>query len=195
MKMVKLEKWFINSERHSEQVNNRVKKLLQLANVKENQKYLEVGCGVGAVCKYVAENYLLNVTGIDIDPEQIQIAQEGSKDVKNIRFLIAEATDLPFPDEDFDIVLSFGTTHHIPNWLDALSEIRRVLKPKGYFIYYDLLYSRLLAKLGRSFKHSYGITTMPELNSFIQRSNFSTVYASAKNSLIWYDYEAVYHSE
>jgi len=194
MKMVKFEKWFINSEKHSERVINRAEKLLQFAEMKEGKKYLEVGCGNGAVCKSVAKKYPLDVTGVDVDPEQIKLAQESSSDVQNIRFLKADATCLPFQDKDFDIILSFGTTHHISNWLDALSEIRRVLKPKGYFIYYELLYSELLAKLGRSFKHSYGITTMNDLNSFIQNNDFSAIHTSAKNSLIWYDYEAVYQS-
>jgi ubiquinone/menaquinone biosynthesis C-methylase UbiE len=194
MKMVKFEKWFINSEKHAQQVINRAEKLLQFVNVKKNQNYLEVGCGGGAVCRYVADKYPWNVTGVDVDLEQIQLAQKDSDDKQNIRFLITDATRLPFQDEDFDIVLSFGTTHHISNWLDALSEIRRVLKPEGYFIYYDLIYLKMMARLGRSFKHSFGITAMPELDSFIQKYDFTTIYTSTKKSLIWYDYEAVYQS-
>ncbi len=194
MKMVKLEKLFINSGKHAERTINRAEKLLQFADVENPQNFLEVGCGNGSVCKYVAENYSWNVTGIDVDPEQIHLAQESSSDIQNIRFLTTDATCLPFPDKELDMVLSFGTTHHISNWLGALSEIRRVLKTKGYFIYFDLLYPGLLAKLGRSFKHSYGITTKYELDSFIQKNNFSTVYSSVKNSLIWYNYEAVYQS-
>jgi len=194
MKMVKFEKWFINSNKHAERAVNRAAKLLQLAELKENQNFLEVGCGTGAVCKYVAKKYLCEVTGVDVDPEQIQLAQESSHDITSIRFMIADATRLPFPDNNFDVVLSFGTTHHISNWLDALSEIRRVLKPKGYFIYYELIYSKPMAKLGRSFKHSYGIVTMPELNSFVIENNYSEVHTSIKNSFIWYDFQAVYKS-
>ena len=194
MKMVIFEKWFINSEKHSEQVKNRAEKLLKFADIRENQNYLEVGCGNGSVCRYVATNYPLHVTGVDVDPRQIQLAQESSQDIKNVRFLTADATNLPFPDKDFDIVLSFGTTHHISNWLGALSEIRRVLNSEGYFIYYDLVYPELLAKLGRSFKHSYGIITMPEINSFIMANNYCEVHTSIKNSFIWYDYQAVYKS-
>jgi ubiquinone/menaquinone biosynthesis C-methylase UbiE len=107
-------------------------------------------------------------------------------------FMATDATNLPFPDNDFDIVLSFGVMHHISNWLDALEEIKRVLKPKGHFIYFDLIYPELIAKLGRSFKHSYGITTMHDLDSFMQENSFSTVHASLKKSLIWHHYEAVY---
>ena len=192
MKMVKLEKWFINSQRHAERVIGRTEKLLRFTDVKENQNFLEVGCGIGAVSKYVAGKYPLNVTGIDIDPEQVQLAQKGINDVPNIHFLAAEATNLPFPDNDFDIVLSFGVTHHISNWLDALREIKRVLKPGGYFIYVDLMYSKLLARFGRSFKHSYGMTTTPDLNSFIRENHFSTIHTSLKKALIWNNHEAVY---
>ena len=134
MKMVKIEKWFMNRLQHTKQAINRAEKLLHFVNIKEKQNFLEVGCGNGAVSKHVAQKYLLNVTGVDVDPEQIQLAQESIDDILNIHFLEVDATNLPFPDNDFDVVLSFGVMHHISNWLDALGEIRRVLKPKGYFI-------------------------------------------------------------
>ena len=194
MKMVKFEKWFINSAKHAEQTVNRAEKLLQMVDVKENDKYLEVGCGIGAVCRHIASKYHCDVTGVDVDPEQIKTAQESCRGIPNVNFHEADATNLPFSDKEFDIVLSFGTTHHISNWVDALGEIRRVMKPEGYFVYYDLVYTRLLARLGRSFRHSYGIITMPELDSFARMNNLSTVHTLTKNSLIWYDYEAVYKS-
>ena len=194
MKMVKFEKWFINSTKHAEQTINRAEKLLKLVDVKEDRKYLEVGCGIGAVCRHVATKYNCDVTGVDVDPKQIKIAQESSKDIKNIRFTEADATDLPFPDKEFDIVLSFGTTHHIPDWPAALGEIRRVLIPEGHFIYYDLVYTEFFARLGRSLARNYGIVTRSELNSFVQANGYSEIHTSIKNSLIWYDYEAVYRS-
>ena len=194
MKMVRIEKWFINREQHGERVIKRAEKLVSFVKVKEKQNFLEAGCGNGAVSKHIAKKYLLNVTGVDVDPEQIQLAQENIDGIPNIRFLTADATNLPFPDNDFDIVLSFGVTHHISNWLDALKEIRRVLKPKGYFIYADLIYSEWMAKFGRSFKHSYGITTMRDLDSFIQENGFSTIHASMTNALVWHHCEFVYQS-
>ena len=194
MKMVKIEKWFINRSQHAEYVINRAEKLMHFINAEEKQSFLEVGCGNGAVCKHVVKKYLLNVTGVDIDPEQIQLAQENSDDTPDIQFSVVDATKLPFQDNDFDIVLSFGVMHHISNWLNALGEIRRVLKPGGYFIYYDLIYSEPIARFGRSFKHSYGITTKRDLDSFIQQNNLTTIHASSKKSLLWHQHEAVYQS-
>jgi ubiquinone/menaquinone biosynthesis C-methylase UbiE len=193
VKLGKIEKWFMNRPQHAEHVINRAEKLLHFVDVNENQSFLEVGCGNGAVSRYIAEKYRLNVTGIDVDPEMIQLTQENIGDLSNVRFLAVDATNLPFDDGDFDIVLSSGVMHHISNWLDALQEVNRVLKPKGYFIYVDIVYSKLLARIGRSFKHSYGITTIQDLNSFIEKNNFSTIHSSLSKSFIFNHYEAVYH--
>jgi len=83
--------------------------------------------------------------------------------------------------------------HHISNWLDALEEIKRVLKSKGYFIYFDILFSDRLAKIGKLFKHSYGIVTANNLNSFMEKNNFSTIYSSPlEKDIFGNSYKAVY---
>jgi len=154
-----------------------------------------VGCGSGGVSRYIAERYLLNVTGTDLDPELVQLARENIDDTSNIQFLEADSTNLPFEDNHFDIVLSFGVMHHIPNWLDALREIKRILRPKGYLVYFDIVYPGFTAWVGRFFKHKYGITTLQDLNSFIEKSNFSTIQSSLSKSLFLHQYEAVYRKD
>jgi ubiquinone/menaquinone biosynthesis C-methylase UbiE len=192
MKMGKIEKWFLNKPQHAKRVIDRAEKLLHFAKVQGRQKFLEIGCGSGAVSKHIAKKYILNVTGTDVDPDQIKLAQKNIDDIPHILFVEADATNLPFSDVDFDIVLSFGVMHHIFNWLDALNEIKRVLKTNGYFIYFDIFYPEWVAKIGRSFKHNYGITTIDDLNSFIERNNFSTIYSTLSRTPILHNYEAVY---
>lgn len=193
MKLGKIEKWFMTRPQHAEHIINIAEKLLNFTNVKEKQNFLEIGCGNGAVSKNIAKKYCLNVTGTDVDPEMIQLAQENIDNVPNIRFLEANATNLPFQDNDFDIVLSFGVMHHISNWVDALNEINRVLKPKGYFICFDLFYPKWAAKIGKLFKHNYGVTTLHDLNLFIEKNNFSTIHSSPlSKGLFGNSYEAVY---
>lgn len=194
MKLGRIEKWFMNRSKHAQRVISRVERLLQFADFKEEQEFLEVGCGSGAVCRYIAKRYDFNVTGTDVDGEQIKRAQADIDDVTNLRFLEANATDLPFGGNDFDIVLSFQVMHHISNWLDALEETRRVLRPKGYFVCVDIVYPKWSAKLGKMFKHKYGITTLPALNSFIEKHNFSTIYSSLSKLLLFHQYQAVYRS-
>ncbi len=192
MELGKIEKWFMNRPKHAKHVITRAEKLFRLVDVKEKQNLLEVGCGNGAVSKHFAKVYPLTVTGTDVDSEQIKLAKESIDGIPNVRFLEADATNLPFEDNGFDIILSFQVMHHISNWLDALKETRRVLRPKGYFIYADLVYPKLTAKIGKMFKHNYGITTLHDLSSFVQKNGFSTVHSSLSKSLILNHYEAVY---
>lgn len=182
----------MNRPGHTKHVIKLAEKLLNFVEVKENQRFLEVGCGSGAVSKHIAENYHLNVTGTDLDADQIELALESVKDVPTIRFLEADATKLPFKDNDFDIVLSFGVMHHIPNWLDALEEIKRVLKPKGFFVYWDLLFHKWSAKIWKLFTKNYGITTLNDLNSFMEKNSFTVIYTSSSTSLFGKHYEAVF---
>jgi ubiquinone/menaquinone biosynthesis C-methylase UbiE len=192
MKLGKIEKWFMNRPKHAERVIGRAEKLLNFADIKENQKFLEIGCGNGATSKYMAKKYHLNVTGTDVDSEQIQLAQKNIDDIPNVRFLEADATNLPFEDNDFDIILSFQVLHHISNWLDALEEIKRVLKPKGYFICVDSVYPKWTARIAELFKDKYGVTTLYDLSSFTEKNNFSTIHSSLSKLLIFHYYEAVY---
>jgi ubiquinone/menaquinone biosynthesis C-methylase UbiE len=192
MKLGKIEKWFMNRSKHAERVIDHVEKLLNFVVTKENQNFLEIGCGNGATSKYVAKRYPLNVTGTDVDSEQIQLAQENLDDIPNVRFLAADATGLPFENDDFDIVLSFQVLHHISNWLDALEEMKRVLKPKGYFICVDTVYPKWSAKIAELFKHKYGVTTISDLNASLEKNNFSTIHSSLSKWLIFHQYEAVY---
>jgi ubiquinone/menaquinone biosynthesis C-methylase UbiE len=194
MELGRIEKWFMNRPKHAKHVIARAEKLFGFVELKETRNFLEVGCGNGAVSKHFAKEYPLTVTGTDVDLEQIHLAKESIDDIPNVRFLKADATNLPFEDGGFDIVLSFQVMHHISNWLDALKEIRRVLRPKGYFIYADLLYPKLTAKMGKMFKHNYGITTLHDLTSFVQENDFSTIHSSLSKSLIFNHYEAVYRS-
>ena len=192
MKLGRIEKCFMNRPQHAEGTIDRAEKLLRFVSIKEKQNFLEVGCGIGAVSKHIAKKYLLNVTGTDIDPDQIRLAQQNIGNLPNIRFLEADATNLPFQDNDFDVVLSFGVMHHISKWLDALAEINRVLKTGGYFIYWDLVYPKWSANIARLFKDKYGVTTIQDLNLFIANNSFSTIHSSLSKFVIFNHYKAVY---
>src|SRR6266542_1102195 len=54
----------------------------------------------------------------------------------------ADATQLPFPDDRFDAVLSFIMLHHVIDWEAAVGEAIRVLRPGGVLVGYDLVASR-----------------------------------------------------
>ena len=77
------------------------------------------------VASHLSEQYQWDVTGIDLDPEQIEIAEGDHTEDQRLRFFEADTTELPFEDREFDMVLCFDVLHHIPDWDKALSEISR----------------------------------------------------------------------
>ena len=100
---------------------------------------LEVGAGAGAVAERIAgENPDVSFSVVDIDPKMVASARERLAGVPNVVVEQADATALPFADASFDAVLSCLMLHHVIEWEAALAEVKRVLKPGGRLIGYDL---------------------------------------------------------
>src|SRR6266480_5733342 len=93
---------------------------------------LEVGCGIATDGIEFARNGA-NYVGIDLTPRSIELAKERFAlfGVAG-RFEVANAEEwLPFPDDSFDHVYSFGVIHHSPVPERIVREIYRVLRPGG----------------------------------------------------------------
>ncbi|MFP4557573.1 MAG: class I SAM-dependent methyltransferase [Bacteroidales bacterium] len=101
------------------------------------KRILEVGCGRGGGLSYLAR-YLQpeSVVGIDLNAKAVKFCKEHYKET-NVRFIQGDAQELPFADDDFDIVLNVESSHRYPNTNVFFSEVRRVLKPGGYFLFAD----------------------------------------------------------
>jgi ubiquinone/menaquinone biosynthesis C-methylase UbiE len=138
MRMTGIEKRFVNGIGHSRSVAEEAVRRLCHVRVHRGWSYLDVGCGNGAAALLVAKTYGVRVVGVDVDPDQIAAARNRTGDRTDVLFATADATCLPFEDARFDVVASYKTTHHVPQWSSALAEMRRVLKPHGYLVYADL---------------------------------------------------------
>src|SRR6516164_2593476 len=104
MKMTRFEKFFVNSAGRSRRVAEYAERMLRLVGFSAGQSYLDFGCGNGAAAIRLASKLGVKVTGIDVDPEQIEAARERGKETAKVRFLAAEGTQLPFGDNEFDFV-------------------------------------------------------------------------------------------
>ena len=100
-----------------------------------NEKVLEIGVGIGTDLISYAKNGA-KVSGIDLSQEAINLTTKHFQTLglKADNLLIADAENLPFEENYFDLVYSFGVLHHTPDTYKAVSEILRVLKPQGKFI-------------------------------------------------------------
>lgn len=108
--------------------------ILSFADFKsgKDKKVLEVGVGAATDFLQWAKNGA-ELYGIDLTPEAVAYAEHrlqlynlAAKEIK-----VNDAENLPFQDNFFDIVYSWGVIHHSPDTPKALSEIIRVLKPGG----------------------------------------------------------------
>lgn len=98
------------------------------------QKVLEVGCGIGTDLISFARSGAY-VYGMDFSVESLRHASSQLRVYKLPGNLIfADAESLPFFESFFDFAYSWGCLHHTPNPSQAISEMRRVLKPGGKFL-------------------------------------------------------------
>ena len=107
----------------------------------EGARVLEVGCGPGRLSILLAHRHGLRVTGLDLDPEMIELARANAtatSDGDTPSFEVGNASALSFPDESFDLVVSTLSMHHWTDVRAALSEIGRVLRPNGRALVWDL---------------------------------------------------------
>jgi ubiquinone/menaquinone biosynthesis C-methylase UbiE len=112
-------------------------------------KVLDIGCGSGLLAIKIAKIYNnAKITGIDYWGKEFNYCQKQCEDnarIENvdhcIEFLKASATNLPFADENFDLVISNLTFHEVrsgKNKIDLIKEALRVLKKGGKFVFQDL---------------------------------------------------------
>jgi len=94
---------------------------------------LEIGCGIGTDGLQFARHGA-RYTGVDLTPAAIRMSRErfelfGAQG----RFEVANAEELPFPDESFDHIYICGVIHHSPNAEAIVHHMYRVLRPGGSF--------------------------------------------------------------
>lgn len=96
-----------------------------------NKKVLEIGVGLGADHQMFAENGAI-LSGCDLTERAIEHTSNRLKLLELSSTLeVADAEKLPYADQQFDLVYSWGVIHHSPDTPAAALEIFRVMKPQG----------------------------------------------------------------
>lgn len=103
------------------------------------QEVLEIGCGRGGGSSYLMQHLKpKTLTAVDISHVTIERCKQTHK-ISGLSFMRANAESLQFADSTFDAVVCIESSHCYLSRARFLAEVARVLRPKGYFLYADLL--------------------------------------------------------
>jgi len=115
---------------HREWKNN----LINWMAPQKNQKLADIAGGTGDIARKFLNNGGHSAYIIDINEEMIKSGKVNKKSLKNIKWLVASAEDIPIDDNTFErATMGFGL-RNVTNRAQALKEVYRILKPGGRFI-------------------------------------------------------------
>jgi len=109
-------------------------RLVALAAPLPGARVLDVGCGTGIVARRAAPRVGPGgrVVGLDLNEGMLAVAAAASSTMRPpIEWRQGNATSLPFPDGDFDVVFCQQTLQFVPDRSAAVREMHRVLRPRG----------------------------------------------------------------
>ncbi len=91
-------------------------------------KILDIGCGEGDVLLQLSEMGYTSLYGVDLSDEAVKRAKELNP---KINFTVGDVEQLPFDDEEFDVIVCSHSFHHYPDPALAMSEMYRALQRNG----------------------------------------------------------------
>lgn len=143
----------------------------------DGKDVLELATGPGMIAKNIAYA-ARSVVATDFAEKMIATAKKNGCP-KNITFEVADATDLQYNNNSFDIVIIASALHIMPNPEKAMQEISRVLKDGGTLIAPNFIFSgrknlwqHFLSLIGVKFAHEW---TAEEYTDFLQQNGWQIV--------------------
>lgn len=110
----------------------KMKAFKKLVNHQQFDKILDIGCAGGTLTNKISQIFPQSyISGVDVYSDAIEFAK---KKYPHIKFIKADAHNLPFKSNFFDLVICYETIEHVDKPEQVLIEIRKVLSKKGVAI-------------------------------------------------------------
>lgn len=168
-------------------------------------KILDVGTGTARIpilmCQHQPQ-YL--ITGVDLAQSMLIIGHRNVAEAgltQRIRLERVDSKKMPYPDLEFDMIISNSLVHHLPDPLSFFGEIKRLVRPGGAILIRDLirpendlLVNELVAKVGGDYdSHQQQLfhdslkaaLTLAEVQELIDRVGLSQVKLTQSSELHW----------
>ena len=110
--------------------------LVRVAALQAGERVLDVGCGTGVVTRLAAERVRPGgvVAGLDVNAGMLAVARSITPPDLGVEWYEASAESMPLPDEAFDVVLCQMSLQFVPDRLQGVREMRRVLASGGRLV-------------------------------------------------------------
>lgn len=158
------------------------KDFVAMLDLKPGQRVLDVGCGIGGGNFYMAKEHNVEVVGMDLSSNMIEIAMERATENKGLKvqFEIADVTKRSYTEESFDVVYSRDTILHIKDKEALFEKFLTWLKPGGKLLISDYCcgevphseaFQKYVAQRG------YALCTPQQYGKLIEKAGFINVKA------------------
>jgi len=160
--------WDAGTRSHSDSLLNTNRYLADTVAVREGERVLDAGCGVGGSALWLAEQRGADVVGITVVPGEVALARRYAADrglEGSVRFQLADYTRTPFPSESFDVLWAQESACHAAEPQLFYREAARLLRPGGRLVLSDGMrrrrpFDRLSERLLRKWAEGWAVTDL-----------------------------------
>ncbi|MFC4557051.1 class I SAM-dependent methyltransferase [Virgibacillus kekensis] len=125
---------YVTSSTHS--TGSDLELMVEWLSLGLDKTVLDIATGGGHVAKKLSP-HVGKLVATDLTKEMLENTAKHLKEYKNISYEVADAGDLPYEDNSFDIITCRIAAHHFPQPKKFVKEVARVLKPGGKFLFID----------------------------------------------------------
>lgn len=119
-------------------LNKTLSLLKSWAQILPGETVLDVACGTGELERLLlSENPQQKITGVDLSEEMVKTAKQKLSAYPQLVWKTAKASELPFDNARFDIIVCASAFHYFDEPLACLKETKRVLKSDGRIVILD----------------------------------------------------------